>query len=183
MTQHEENENLHKSDQVYFLYDPQPVRLLDVIYVGPIMIYAGLKAKNINQFVKWSLIGVGICTIVYNGANFFINEKKAYQRRKHDKEEEKKKLEQQEYIDMVEEKMDEQLTQTIIENNRPIQVEVNENDVYDVNTITLPTEIAEALEVNIEEKTTKKKGRGRPPKTSEEEKNLIQNNGHNIKTS
>ena len=70
----EDSENLHKADQVYFLYDPQPVRLLDVIYVGPIMIYGGIKGK-FHPFVKWSLIGVGICTILYNGANFFINEK------------------------------------------------------------------------------------------------------------
>lgn len=75
------SENLHAADQVYFLYDPQPVRLLDVIYVGPVMIYGGIMGKNLPAFVRWSLVGVGICTIVYNGANFFINEKKAREKR------------------------------------------------------------------------------------------------------
>lgn len=75
------NENLHAADQVYFLYDPQPVRLLDVVYVGPVMIYGGIMGKNLPAFVRWSLVGVGICTILYNGANFYINEKKAREKR------------------------------------------------------------------------------------------------------
>lgn len=79
----EKDPNIHVADQVYFLYDPQPVRMLDVIYVGPVMIYAGIKGK-FNPFVKWSLIGVGICTILYNGANFIINEKRAYEKRQAD---------------------------------------------------------------------------------------------------
>lgn len=182
MTQQEENENLHKADQVYFLYDPQPVRLLDVIYVGPVMIYAGLKAKNINQFVKWSLIGVGICTILYNGANFFINEKKAYEKRKREKAEEANTIDEG-YNEFVEDTMEQQLTQTVVQNNMPIQVDVNEDDVYDINTISLPTDIAEALEVKQEETTTPKKGRGRPSKQNEEVTNLIQSNGHSIQTS
>jgi len=95
MDKSDKETNLHKADQVYFLYDPQPVRLLDVIYVGPIMIYAGVKGKNLNPFVKWSLIGVGICTIIYNGANFYINEKRAYERKKLAKEEaERQRLEE-----------------------------------------------------------------------------------------
>jgi hypothetical protein len=181
MTQDEENENLHKADQVYFLYDPQPVRLLDVIYVGPVMIYAGLKAKNINQFVKWSLIGVGICTVLYNGANFFINEKKAYERRKR-KEAEQANTIEQDYSELVEDTMEQQLTQTVLQNNMPIQVDVDENDFNDINNIALPTDIAEALEVN-QETTTSKKGRGRPSKSSEEIINHIQDNGHSIQRS
>ena len=95
MDKSDKETNLHKADQVYFLYDPQPVRLLDVIYVGPIMIYAGVKGKNLNPFVKWSLIGVGICTIIYNGANFYINEKRAFERKKLAKEEaERQRLEE-----------------------------------------------------------------------------------------
>ncbi len=93
MSNTEQNsENIHVADQVYFLYDPQPVRLLDVIYVGPVMIYGGIKGK-FHPFVKWSLIGVGICTILYNGANFFINEKKAYERRKQQEQERLRALE------------------------------------------------------------------------------------------
>ena len=181
MTTHEEeNENLHKADQVYFLYDPQPVRLLDVIYVGPVMIYAGIKGKNLNPFVKWSLIGVGICTILYNGANFFINEKKALERRRKLKEEvsmAEAEVANQEAL--LKKKMSEKMTEAVIEDNLPVQVAVEQPENEGIDNMQLPTEVMKLLEVdNNDNQAIAKKGRGRPSKQAVGENKMIENNGN-----
>jgi hypothetical protein len=67
----EEEEQL-KADQVYHLFDPQPVRLLDVVFVGPLIVYAGVQG-NFDRVIKWALIGVGLATIYYNGVNYIKN--------------------------------------------------------------------------------------------------------------
>lgn len=146
MTKDEESENLHKADQVYFLYDPQPVRLLDVIYVGPVMIYGGIKGK-FHPFVKWSLIGVGICTILYNGANFYINEKRAMEKRKAQQDAIKRALlqEQAQENEQMMSVIDIQPTQksnVLTKVNIPIQVTV---DAKDMDGMQLPPEVAELL--------------------------------------
>lgn len=194
MTQHEEeNDNLHKADQVYFLYDPQPVRLLDVVYVGPVMIYAGLKGKNLNQFVKWSLIGVGICTILYNGANFFINEKKAADKRKAEKKL-KEALKISEALKEVaareeKQKQEEELSKSILhqQNNIVEQEQFNgsneQPESLSLKGVTLPKEVADMFSMTNEEPAIKKKSKGRPPKASIEDSKLIQQNGRsNSKT-
>jgi hypothetical protein len=183
MDKHEEDENLHKADQVYFLYDPQPVRLLDVIYVGPVMIYAGVKAKNINAFVKWSLIGVGICTILYNGANFYINERKAFERKKLAKEEaERKRLEElkrqiEEAERMMEAKMEannnnfikEEVIQAVEQEElyEGERVEIGEVDTT-LHTIDLPQEVKELIEkpfdITNNGNAIVKRSKGRPKK-------------------
>ena len=58
--------------QVYHIFDPQPIRVLDVIFVAPLMIYAGVEGK-FYPFIKWSLIGVGFATMIYNGINYHKN--------------------------------------------------------------------------------------------------------------
>lgn len=186
MTTHEqENDNLHKADQVYFLYDPQPVRLLDVIYVGPVMIYAGIKGKNLNPFVKWSLIGVGICTILYNGANFFINEKKALERRRKIKDElDLAASEMANQEDLLKKKMSEEMTDAVIEDNLPMQVAVEQPENENIDNMQLPSEVMKLLEVdNNDNQAIVKKGRGRPSKQSVDENKLIENNGNNNETS
>lgn len=65
---------MDKVRQHYFLFDPQPVRILDVVFVAPIILYAGFKG-NFNPFVKYSLIAIGVGTLFYNGINYFKNEK------------------------------------------------------------------------------------------------------------
>jgi hypothetical protein len=146
MTNQEESENLHKADQVYFLYDPQPVRLLDVIYVGPVMIYGGIKGK-FHPFVKWSLIGVGICTILYNGANFIINEKKAIEKRQAEKEairramlEEQAKAEEKLMYVVDTERVNKPIVK--MATDRPIQVPIATEDT---DGVQLPPEVAEIL--------------------------------------
>jgi len=178
----QEDENLHKADQVYFLYDPQPVRLLDVIYVGPVMIYAGFKGKNLNAFVKWSLIGVGICTILYNGANFFINEKKAMEKRKADK------ALKDELNNFVPEPLEneEKMTQNIVEDNRPQQVPVEQPEnvtIIEEDKIKLPADVLELIQ-STGNPPIVKKGRGRPSiKAGSDESLLFQKNGNNIERS
>jgi hypothetical protein len=56
----------------YFLIDPQPVRFLDVVFVAPVILYAGVKG-NFNPFIKYSLIAIGVGTFVYNGINYVKN--------------------------------------------------------------------------------------------------------------
>ena len=142
----EDSENLHKADQVYFLYDPQPVRLLDVIYVGPVMIYGGIKGK-FHPFIKWSLIGVGICTILYNGANFYINEKRAMERRKAEKDA------IQRAIAEAQAEADERMMNAVGSKAEKVkqmpQMPVTEATIVDANKeeeqIKLPSEVAELL--------------------------------------
>jgi hypothetical protein len=59
-------------NQVYHLFDPQPIRLLDVVFIGPLMIYAGVEG-NFDPAIKFSLIAVGFATIFYNGINYHKN--------------------------------------------------------------------------------------------------------------
>lgn len=48
----------------------QTIRLLDIFGVGPLMIYAGMKAEEIPGWVRAALVLFGGTTIVYNGANY-----------------------------------------------------------------------------------------------------------------
>ena len=53
----------------------QGVRLLDVFLIGPGMIYAGIRCKNMNNIVRLFLIGSGVATIIFNGSNFLTIQK------------------------------------------------------------------------------------------------------------
>lgn len=46
----------------------QPVRLLDVFVFGPLMVYAGTKVRR--RWLKWSMIGLGAGTSLYNLRNY-----------------------------------------------------------------------------------------------------------------
>jgi hypothetical protein len=48
---------------------PQAVRLADVFFIGPFMIYAAGKSK-LSKADRATLIGLGIATILYNGINY-----------------------------------------------------------------------------------------------------------------
>jgi hypothetical protein len=190
MTNQEESENLHKADQVYFLYDPQPVRLLDVIYVGPVMIYGGIKGK-FHPFVKWSLIGVGICTILYNGANFIINEKKAMEKRQAEKEAIRRAMLEEQAI--AEDKLmnvidTERVYKPIVNvaNDRPVQVPIATEDT---DGVQLPPEVAELLNQTFVatdgNPAIEKKGKRKPKAIEAEviyENNLLENGKTNENT-
>jgi len=50
----------------------QLVRLADVAYIGPFMLYAATKLKGQDRQIMAAL---GLATIIYNGINFVKNEK------------------------------------------------------------------------------------------------------------
>lgn len=64
---------MEKIEQHYFLFDPQPVRILDVVFVAPVILYAGVKG-NFSPFIKYSLIAIGVGTFFYNGINYLKNQ-------------------------------------------------------------------------------------------------------------
>lgn len=50
----------------------QTIRLIDVYFIGPFMIYYALK-ENSNDIEKYILIVLGVLTIWYNGKNYLEN--------------------------------------------------------------------------------------------------------------
>ena len=52
----------------------QNIRLLDVFFIGPFMIYIGYKAKGLTELERYMMYGLGIATIYYNGKNYLKNE-------------------------------------------------------------------------------------------------------------
>lgn len=48
----------------------QEIRLMDVLILGPFMIWAGLQTKQLPDIAKLLLIGAGIGTVIYNGNNY-----------------------------------------------------------------------------------------------------------------
>lgn len=48
----------------------QNIRLLDVFFIGPFMIYIGYKAKGLTNLERYMMYGLGIATIYYNGRNY-----------------------------------------------------------------------------------------------------------------
>lgn len=58
---------------------PQSVRLADVFFIGPFMIYAAGKSK-LSKTDRATLVGLGIATILYNGYNYI--KQKEYETKK-----------------------------------------------------------------------------------------------------
>ena len=48
----------------------QFIRLLDVFFIGPYMIYISKKAKGLNKLESFTLLALGVATIYYNGKNY-----------------------------------------------------------------------------------------------------------------
>jgi hypothetical protein len=48
----------------------QRIRILDVILIGPVMIYGGLELQKSHPILGPVLSLFGIATIVYNGRNY-----------------------------------------------------------------------------------------------------------------
>ncbi len=53
----------------------QNIRLIDVFFIAPVCVYAGIKAKELPNWIRISLVGIGIATFYYNGKNYLINKK------------------------------------------------------------------------------------------------------------
>jgi len=65
--------NEQKKTTLQELSKSQNIRLLDVFFIGPFMMYIGYKAKGITDLEKYMLYGLGIATIYYNGKNYLSN--------------------------------------------------------------------------------------------------------------
>jgi hypothetical protein len=50
----------------------QMVRLVDVFFIGPLLIYAS-TFKALPSYLRVALLLIGIATIVYNGNNYLKN--------------------------------------------------------------------------------------------------------------
>ena len=69
---HTERENTNFKE----LSKSQNIRLLDVFFIGRFMIYISQKSKGISNLEKFTLLGLGIATIYYNGKNYLDNRKR-----------------------------------------------------------------------------------------------------------
>jgi hypothetical protein len=55
----------------FFGITKQQVRLIDVFIISPFLFYASTKTDN--KVVKYSLIALGVSTLIYNGYNYLKN--------------------------------------------------------------------------------------------------------------
>ena len=51
----------------------QNVRLLNVFFIGPFIMYVGKKAKGITPLERNILYLIGLGSIIYNGKNYLEN--------------------------------------------------------------------------------------------------------------
>ena len=51
----------------------QAVRLVDVLAIGPLLVYAGARKSDLGTGLRTALVGVGVATIGYNLYNFMGN--------------------------------------------------------------------------------------------------------------
>jgi len=48
----------------------QLIRLADVIVIGPVMIYGGLRGEGLHTAARLGLLTFGIGTVIFNGINW-----------------------------------------------------------------------------------------------------------------
>ncbi len=53
----------------------QGIRLVDVFYIAPIMILAGVFGKTLHPVIRVSLVVIGICTAIFNLNNYIETKK------------------------------------------------------------------------------------------------------------
>lgn len=49
----------------------QTVRLIDVFFIGPVLVYTGAAHSNLPDGLKLTLVGLGLATIIYNAQNYY----------------------------------------------------------------------------------------------------------------
>lgn len=60
-----------KQETVTEYQKSQLIRLIDVLLIGPVLIYSGFREQNV--YLKAGLIIIGILTILYNAKNYIKN--------------------------------------------------------------------------------------------------------------
>jgi hypothetical protein len=56
----------------------QFVRVVDVFFIGPFLIYIASQASGISELSRLILYIIGIATIIYNGRNYIENKVKRH---------------------------------------------------------------------------------------------------------
>ena len=51
----------------------QNIRLIDIFFIAPFLIYVSAKAKGLTPLERNGLLIIGIATLIYNGKNYLIN--------------------------------------------------------------------------------------------------------------
>ena len=59
----------------------QEIRLVDILALGPFMIWAGARPSDLPLWMRATLIVSGLGTIVYNASNYLEQEKASGRRR------------------------------------------------------------------------------------------------------
>ena len=60
-----------RADPVTEIEKTQAIRLADVFFIGPVMIYAGGRlSRRGDQLIGGTLALLGLATIIYNGNNY-----------------------------------------------------------------------------------------------------------------
>ena len=54
----------------------QLIRLVDVFFIAPALIYASYKANNLSDILRIIVLVIGVATLFYNGRNYLKNQKK-----------------------------------------------------------------------------------------------------------
>jgi hypothetical protein len=62
---------INKRDN-FFGLKVQDIRLIDILFIGPFLIYVGTK-KELSLPIRLTLIALGAATIIYNGNNYLKN--------------------------------------------------------------------------------------------------------------
>lgn len=52
----------------------QALRIWDMVYIAPLLIYAGSVKSGLSPFIRTSLVISGVATFIYNANNYFKNE-------------------------------------------------------------------------------------------------------------
>ncbi len=68
-----EETNISKTDSPLG-FDVQSVRLLDVFFIAPFLMYVGTN-KSLSTPVRATLWGIGLATLFYNGHHYLKNKK------------------------------------------------------------------------------------------------------------
>lgn len=51
----------------------QFIRLVDVFFIAPVLIYVSYKANNLSNALRIILLIIGVSTLLYNGSNYLKN--------------------------------------------------------------------------------------------------------------
>jgi len=62
------------SNEKTFGFTFQQVRIMDIVFVTPFLLWA--STKTTNKQAKYGLIALGVLTLTYNGVNYLKNFKK-----------------------------------------------------------------------------------------------------------